>query len=75
MRKIGVYLISIFFFLQSSLIAYSSNPKDFINELVNDAISQLGDKNLNKEQKASFIESVAIENVDIEALSLYRLEN
>ena len=32
-------------------LSYSSNPKDFINELVNDAISKLSDKNLNIEQK------------------------
>tara|TARA_E500000178_G_C16751723_1_gene630704 strand:+ start:227 stop:766 length:540 start_codon:yes stop_codon:yes gene_type:complete len=55
------------------LFAYSSNPKDFINELVNDAISKLSDKNLTKEEKAVFIEKVALENVDINALSLYTL--
>ena len=73
MRKIGVYLISIFFFLQSSLIAYSSNPKDFINELVNDAISKLSDKNLNNEEKSDFVKKLALENVDINALGLYTL--
>ena len=73
MRKIGVYLISIFFFLQSSLIAYSSNPKDFINELVNDAISKLSDKNLNNEEKSDFVKNLALENVDINALGLYTL--
>ncbi len=73
MRKIGVYLISIFFFLQSSLIAYSSNPKDFINELVNDAISKLSDKNLNNEEKSDFVKKLAQENVDINALGLYTL--
>ena len=73
MKKIVVQLVSLFFLLQSSLIAYSSNPKDFVNELVNDAISKLSDKNLNKEQKAVFIEKLAIENVDIGALSLYTL--
>ena len=50
MRKV-VYFFSLFFLFQSSLFAYSSNPKDFINELVNDAINKLSDKNLNKEQK------------------------
>ena len=73
MIKIVVYLVSLFFLLQSSLFAYSSNPKDFINELVNDAISKLSDKNLTKEEKAVFIEKVALENVDINALSLYTL--
>ncbi len=73
MKRICVYLISLFFFFQSSLLAYSSNPKEFVHELVNEAISKLADKNLNKEQKASFIEKVALENVDINALGLYTL--
>ena len=73
MRRIVIYLISFLFFFQSSLFAYSSNPKDFINELVNDAISKLADKNLNKDQKADFIEKVALDNVDINALGLYTL--
>ena len=73
MIKIVVYLVSIFFILQSSLFAYSSNPRDFVNELVNDAISKLSDKNLTKEEKAVFIEKLASENVDINALSLYTL--
>ncbi len=73
MKKISVYLTLLFFFFQSSLLAYSSNPKDFINELVNDAISKLSDKNLNQNEKASFIEQMALENVDINALGLYTL--
>ena len=73
MKKIGIYLFSLFILFQSSLLAYSSNPKDFVGELVNEAISKLSDKNLTKDQKASFIENVAIENVDIKALGLYTL--
>ena len=70
MRKV-VYFFSLFFLFQSSLLAYSSNPKDFINELVNDAINKLSNKNLNKEQKEIFIEEIALENVDINALGLH----
>ena len=73
MTRISVCLISFFFLFQSSLIAYSSNPKDFVNELVNDAINKLADINLNKDQKSTFIEKVALENVDINALGLYTL--
>jgi len=73
MKRAGVYLISIFIFFQGSLLAYSSNPKDFVNELVKEAIDKLADKNLNKDQKAIFIEKVALENVDINALGLYTL--
>ena len=73
MKRLVVFFISIFFLFQSSLVAYSSNPKDFINELVADAITKLADKNLNKDQKIIFVEKVALENVDIKALSLYTL--
>ena len=73
MKKKVIYLILIFFVFQNLLQAYSSNPRDFVNELVNEALSKLSDKNLNKEQKTAFIEKVAKENVDIEALGLYTL--
>jgi phospholipid transport system substrate-binding protein len=73
MRKAFIYFCSIFFFLQSSLLSYSSNPKDFINELVTDAIEKLADENLDKNQKASFVEDIALKNVDINALGLYTL--
>ena len=73
MKRLVIFFISIFFLFQSSLVAYSSNPKDFVNELVVDAITKLADKNLNKDQKIIFIEKVALENVDIKALGLYTL--
>ena len=73
MSKVGIYLVSFFLLFQNSLSAYSTNPKDFVNELVTEAISKLSDKNLNKDQKANFIEKVALENVDINALGLYTL--
>ena len=73
MRRISVCLFSIIFFYNSHLLAYSSNPKDFVDELVNDAISKLADKSLNKQEKEIFIEEIALENVDINALGLYTL--
>ena len=73
MRKIVVSFFLLFLFFQSSLLAYSSNPKDFVNELVSEAINKLADKNFNKEQKSNFIKKVALENVDIRALGLYTL--
>ena len=73
MKRIVIYLVLLFFFFQSSLLAYSSNPKEFVNELVTDTISKLADKNLNKDQKANFVKKVALENVDIKALGLYTL--
>ena len=73
MRKIVVYLTVLFFFNQSLLFSYSSNPKDFVFELVSEAINKLADKSLTKENKEKFIADVAIENVDISALGLYTL--
>ena len=73
MKKFVVCLISILFFFQVTLLAYSSNPKEFISELVNDAITKLADKNLDKNEKINFIEKVALENIDINALGLYTL--
>ena len=73
MKRASVYLILVFLFFQGSLLAYSSNPREFVNELVKEAIDKLADKNLNKEEKSVFIEKVALENVDINALGLYTL--
>lgn len=73
MNKLKFLLVFILLLVNNSLQAYSSNPKEFINELVNDAISKLSDKNLTDDQKSKFIENLALENVDINALGLYTL--
>ena len=73
MSKLKFLLVFILILVNNSLQAYSSNPEEFINELVNDAISKLSDKNLNDDQKSKFIENLALENVDINALGLYTL--
>ena len=73
MKRISVFLASLLLFFHSSLQAYSTNPKDFVNELVNEAIGKLADKDLNEDQKKNFIEKVALENIDINALGLYTL--
>ena len=73
MKRAIIYFVLLTFVFQSSLLSYSANPKDFVSELVNEAISKLADKSLNKDQKKRFIEKVALENVDISALSLYTL--
>ena len=73
MKKFSLILLSFLFLIQNSVWAYSSNPRDFVNELVNEAIKTLSDKNLSKDQKSEFIEKVALENVDINALGLYTL--
>ena len=73
MTKRIFFFIIFFFIIQGSLYSYSSNPKDFVNELVTEALSKLADKNLSTEEKAVYIEKIALENVDINALSLYTL--
>jgi len=76
MKKLSLILISLFFLSNStfaSTYTYSSDPKMFVSELVNDAINKLSDNNLSKEEKATFVENVAIENIDINALGLYTL--
>ena len=73
MKKAVIYLISVFFIFQGPIFSYSSNPKDFVDELVNDSINKLSDNNLSLVQKSSFIEKIALENVDIDGLGLYTL--
>ena len=74
MKKLGIFFILIIFFSKFSLLsAYSSDPKNFVSELVQDVISKLSNKSLSDEEKAKFVETVALENVDINALGLYTL--
>ena len=73
MNKIVVYLISILFFFQTSLLACSSDPREFILELINESINKLSDVNTDRDEKVNFIEKIALENVDINALGLYTL--
>ena len=49
MKKISIFLTSFIVFSHSILLAYSSNPTEFVNELVTEAIGKLSDKNLSKE--------------------------
>ena len=73
MKKI-VFILFIFFVLNiNKLLAYSSEPKSFISELVTEAISVLSDKSLSDEKKSDVITLIARENVDIRALGYYTL--
>ena len=73
MKKFSILLLFIFFILKNSLYAYSTNPKEFVFEIVNEALNKLSDKNSTKIEKETFIEKIALENIDINALSLYTL--
>ncbi len=74
MKKLSLILVSFFLILKIAYAnTYSSDPQIFIKELINDAISKLSDKNITEDEKKNFIENIAIENVDINALGLYTL--
>ena len=73
MKKITSVFFVLSLFYTSYLKAYSSNPEQFISEIVTDAINTLSDTSLSKEKKSNFVENIALENVDINALGLYTL--
>ena len=75
MKKKLFFLLSIFLLHFNTLTAvtYNSEPKIFIQELVDDAIKTLSDKSLTLEEKNSIIEKIASENVDVKGLGLYTL--
>ena len=73
MKKLSILFFLFVLNLYTYAIPYSAEPQEFVNELVNDAINKLSDKNLTSEEKSKYIEKIAKENVDIKALSLYTL--
>ena len=74
MRKLINALVFVGIILTTtSSFSYNSNPKIFINELVNEAIKTLSDKNVSIVDKNKKIEIIALENVDIDALGMYTL--
>ena len=75
MKKLSNFFLILFFLLKFSVLSasYSSDPKNFVLELVNDAIERLSSTSLSKESKAEYIKEIAKDNVDIKALGLYTL--
>ena len=71
MRKLFIILLTIYFF-NTSLHAYSSDPKEFVTELVNEAINKLSDKRLTEEDKMKFVEKIKI-RMTIDLLILVNL--
>ena len=53
--------------------SYDSDPEAFIDQLVNDAISILSDKDISIVDRNKKMETIALQNVDIEALGMYTL--
>ena len=75
MKKGLFFLIPVLYLYLSPVIAvtYNSEPKIFVQELIDDAVKSLSDKSLTKEEKNEAIKKIALENVDIKALGLYTL--
>ena len=69
-----VFIFFIFLVLNNNkLLAYSSEPKSIVSEMVTEAINVLSDKSLSDEKKNDVIALIAKENVDIKALGYYTL--
>jgi phospholipid transport system substrate-binding protein len=75
MKKKLFFLLSIFCLNFNFLpaITYNSEPKIFIQELVDDAVKTLSDNSISQKEKDDVIKKIALENVDIKALGLYTL--
>ena len=74
MKRLLVIIALLFSISTNSFsVTYNSNPKIFVDELMNDAVNTLSDKSLTEQDKTKFIEKVALENVDIAALGMYTL--
>ena len=74
MKRLFFLIVLVFLVSSNSYaVSYNSDPKIFITELVNDAIKTLSDKSLKEVEKNKVIEKIALENVDIKALSMYTL--
>ena len=58
--------------LQISCMAYSSDPKQFIAEIVDEAKIILN-SNISKEEKAKKLSMIAVETVDIKGIGYYTL--
>ena len=73
MKRFVFYFSLTFLINYNYLFAYSTQPKLFVNELVNDVVSVLSETSTSVKDKNEKIETIAKENVDISALGLYTL--
>ena len=72
-RLLNSLVFMILFLANSNSFSYNSDPKIFINELVDEAIEILSDKNISRIDKRERIAAIALENIDINALGMYTL--
>ena len=74
MRKlINALLFVTITFISTNGYSYNSDPKIFIGELVDEAINTLSNKNIPIADKHKKIETIALQNIDIEAIGMYTL--
>ena len=74
MKKKFFIIFFIFFGLPLKSFAYSSDPKQFISEIVSDAKKILVDSN-SKEFKTKKLSEIALKTVDIKGVGYYSLGN
>ena len=72
MKKKFFIIIFIFFGLMQNSFAYSSDPKEFITEIVNEAKKVLIDSN-SKDFKTKKLSEMALKTVDIKGVAYYTI--
>ena len=74
-RIISITVFAGLLFNLTNAYSYSSNPKDFIDEMITEAVTILSDKNIRIIEKNEKIRVIATDNVDINGLGMYTLGN
>ena len=72
-RFLNALVIFLITTISTNSFAYNTDPKLFVEELVDDAIKTLSNKSISKADKNKKIEEIALANVDIDALGMYTL--
>ena len=70
---INILVCTTLIFINTNSFSYNSDPKLFVEELVNEALTTLSNKNISNLDKSKKIETIAIKNVDINAIGMYSL--
>ena len=72
MKKFFFIIILFAFFLNSKTLAYSNDPKQFIQEIVDEAKKVLIETN-SKEYKTKKLSEMALKTVDIKGVAYYTI--
>ena len=73
-KNFFIFVFFTFIFLASKAFAYSSDPKEFISEIVDEAKRVLVETN-SKEFKSEKLSEMALKTVDIKGIGFYTLGN